>query len=187
MRKENGSSWDGVFLLPGFNEESTSVPSSILNEIEIGQQTQVVRDQLKGAITIFVLSSQVNLQGCKKLRWDLRWENTPQGNVAAHYLFMDNGKFLEQFIPHLSGDEPRVNDNYWLLMRLARVSFCIIAVIDGTSIIRSERYIFSQNLTTTLKKMEKDLIKNGPAKSISQVEQAAQWYMQNSDENSLKY
>lgn len=187
MKKENFSSWEGVFELSGFSEDSTSIPNSILKGIESGQLTQVIRDHLSGAIVLFIPRSQLNMDGYNKMRWELRWESTPHGKIAAHYIFLDNGKFHEQFIPHLANDDVTIKDNYWILRRFANVSYCIIAIIDGDSIVHNEKFIFPHKLVTTLKLMEKDLIKDGPAVSIEDVQQAAQWYMKNSNENSLKY
>ena len=187
ISKEHGYSWEGIFQLPGFNDKYTSVPNQIRSGIDAGQMTQVVRDHLHAAIALFVSNSQVDLTGCNRIRWDIKWKSTPYGNIAAHYILLDNGKFLEQFIPHLSSTEPNVNDNYWLLRRLVREAYCIIAVFDGESIIRVERYIFPRSLINVLRQLEKHLIAKGPANSMEEIQQAAQWYMENSDISDLKF
>jgi hypothetical protein len=187
MKRDHFSTWEGVFEMTEFNESSTTVPPAILKGIEVGQQIQVVRDHLFGAIALFMPYSQDYMQGCNRIRWELRWVNTPFGKIAAHYLFLDNGKFQELFIPHLSSDEPKINENYWLLRRLSRESYLIIAFIDGSSVVRCERFLFPRKLAVDLNRMEKDLIKDGPAASMDVIQQAVQWYMQNSDESNLKY
>jgi hypothetical protein len=121
------------------------------------------------------------------MRWEMKWESTPYGNVATHYLFLDNGQFQEFFIPHLTEGAPKINSNYWLLRRLATEQFCFIVINRGSSVVRNERYMFTPKLLNTLSEMGSDLIESNSALSMSQFKIAVQWYMQNSDESSLKY
>lgn len=187
MSKAHFKSWNGVLHFPGWDESSARISDVIARYIEMGQTAQIIRDHLKGAFAVFIQSSQVKMEGCHKMRWDLKWVDTPYGKIAAHYLFLDNGQFVELFIPHLSDAEPKANTNYWILRRLANLSYCFIAIIQGRTVIRNERYIFPPKLVNALKSMEADLIKDGPAASMGHCQKAAQWYMQNSDVSSLKY
>ncbi len=186
-KKDHATSWDSLFALPGWDERRSQLSDLMMKHVEMDHLVQVVRDHLRGAIAVVVPESRIKLAGCSKMRWELRWESTPQCKVAAHYLFLDNGQFAEFFIPHLAESEAKVNTNYWLLRRLAREQYCFIVINRGRSVIRNERYMFPQTLIRTLQKMESDLISGGPAASMSQFQSAAQYYMQHSDESSLKY
>jgi hypothetical protein len=187
MKTDHFNSWDTIFHIPRWDELQTTLPDLMMKHIEMDHMVQVVRDHLKGAIAVVVPESRIKLAGSSRMRWELRWESTPKGKVAAHYLFLDNGQFQEFFIPHLAEEEPKINSNYWLLRRLANERFCFIVINRGRSVIRNERYLFPLALVKTLSRMGSDLAANGPVPSLSQFQMAAQWYMQNSDESSLKY
>lgn len=187
MKKDNFKSWDTLFNVPGWDEHRTTLSDLIMKYIEMDHMVQVVRDHLRGAVAVVVPENRINLNGCSRLRWELRWETTPYGKVAAHYLFLDNGQFMEMFIPHTSTPEPKINSNYWLLRRLATEKYCFIIVTRGQSVVRNVRYMFPPKLITTLEAMGTELIKSGPSASMAQCQKAAQWYMQNSDESSLRY
>ena len=159
----------------------------MMKHVEMDHMVQVVRDHLKGAIAVVVPEKMLNLAGCSRMRWELRWESTPNGKVAAHYLFLDNGRFAEFFIPPMGEGDPKINNNYWLLRRMANERFCFITIFRGRSVIRNERYLFPPALLKTLSQMGSDLTETGPATSMPKFQTAAQWYMQNSDEGSLRY
>jgi len=143
MCKEHFKSWDSIFRLPAFDETKTTIPSLIAANIESGHYAQVVRDNLRGAIAIIMPeNSKISLTGTK-IRWELKWIKTPNGDVAAHYLFFSNGHFQEMFIPHLSDSEPKINSNYWLLMRLALEKYCLLSIVRGSQVVWSHRFVFS--------------------------------------------
>jgi len=188
MHREHFNSWDTILSLPGWDENKTSLPDLILKHVQLGHSAQIVRDNLRGAIAIVVQENpNIGLYGCSKIRWDLKWINTPQGKVAAHYLFLNNGKFQEMFIPHLDGNEPKINSNYWLLKRLATEKYCFMVIVRGSQVLWNERYFFPGELLNTLKKLEGDLKTEGSISSMERFQTAAQWYMNNSDVNTLKY
>lgn len=187
MKRDHFKSWDTVFHLPRWDESQTELPEVMAKQLERDRTLQVARDHLRPAITVVIPASRVNLAGCSRLRWELRWESTPKGKVAAHYLFLDNGQFQEFFVPPLADGEPNPNSNYWLLQRLARENYCLIVITDGRSVVRNERFLFPASLRQTLVGMGADLLKSGPVISLQEFQRAAQWYMQNSDESSLKF
>ncbi|HEY5593050.1 MAG TPA: hypothetical protein VIK55_18800 [Paludibacter sp.] len=188
MSKEYFKSWDSLLKLPGWNETKTTLPDFIAKHVQLGHLAQLVRDHLRGAIAIVVQENpNIGLDGCSKIRWDLKWVNTPHGKVAAHYLFLNNGKFQEMFIPHLAEDEPTINGNYWLLKRLAAEKYCFIVIVRGTKVIWNERYFFPSELLKTLKQLEKDLKTDGAISSMTKFQTATQWYMNNSDVSTLKF
>jgi hypothetical protein len=187
MKGAHFKSWETVFHFPQWDEHHKVLPDAIIKSVESGSRLQLVRDHLRGAIALIVPENLISLDGCSKMRWELRWNSTPEGNIAAHYLFLDNGQFGEFFVPHLAEEEPTMNANYWLLRRLANEQYCFIVICRGNTVIRNERYLFPSKLMKTLSKMESDLIKTGPISSLAQSQEAAQWYMKNSDENTLKY
>jgi hypothetical protein len=188
MKKEYFNSWDTMMNLPRWDENRTSLPDLMAKHLQLGHSAQIVRDHLRGAIAIVVQENpNIGLDGCSKIRWDLKWVNTPQGKVAAHYLFLNNGKFQEMFIPHLDGSEPKINSNYWLLKRLVAEKYCFIVIVRGSKVIWNERYFFTTELLKTLKKLEGDLNTDGAISSMNKFQDAAQWYMNNSDVSTLKY
>jgi hypothetical protein len=188
MNKEYFKSWDTILKLPGWNENKTSLPELIAKHVQLGHSAQLVRDHLRGAIAIVVQENpNIGLDGCSKIRWDLKWVNTPHGKVAAHYLFLNNGKFQEMFIPHLDASEPKIDSNFWLLKRLATEIYCFIVIVRGSKVIWNERYFFTPDLLKTLKQLERDLKTDGAISSMNKFQTAAQWYMNNSDIKTLKY
>jgi hypothetical protein len=188
MNKEYFKTWDSLFRLPSWQDKKTTLPEFMTRFIEMGHYTQVVRDHLKGAVAIVVPENpNIGLDGCTKIRWDLKWVESPHGKVAAHYLFLNNGKFQEMFIPHLTENEPTINSNFWLLKRLAAEKYCFIVIVRGSKVIWNERYFFPTELLKTLKKLEGDLKTDGAISSMNKFQTAAQWYMNNSDINTLKY
>lgn len=188
MNKEYFKSWDTLLQLPGWDENKTTLPDLMAKHLQLGHSAQLIRDHLRGAIAIVVEENpNIGLNGCSKIRWDLKWVNTPQGKVAAHYLFLNNGKFQEMFIPHLDGNEPKINSNYWLLKRLAAEKYCFIVIVRGSKVSWNERYFFPPELLKTLKKLEGDLKTDGAISSMNRFQSAAQWYMNNSDVSTLKY
>jgi len=187
MCKEHFKSWDSLFRLSAFDQSKTPVSPIITDDIERGRYAQVVRDHLRGAVAIILPENpNINLAGTK-IRWELKWINTPNGNVAAHYIFFSNGKFQEMFIPHLTENEPKINSNYWLLRRLALEKYCLIGIVRGSKVIWSQRFVFSPSQLKTLQQLGADLKKDGPVSSMDKFQTASQWYMNNSDEGALKY
>jgi hypothetical protein len=188
MKKEYFNSWDTLLNLSGWNENKTSLPDLMAKHLQLGHSAQIIRDNLRGAIAIVVQENpNIVLDGCSKIRWDLKWISTPQGKIAAHYLFLNNGKFQEMFIPHLDGKEPKINSNYWLLKRLGEEKYCFIVIVRGSKVIWNERYYFPSELLKTLKNLGRDLKTDGAISSMSKFQTAAQWYMNNSDVSTLKY
>lgn len=187
MKRDHFQSWETIFNLPHWDEAQTALPDLMMKHLEMNHCAQVVRDHLRGAIAIVVPENKVNLAGCSRMRWELKWASTPLGSVATHYLFFDNKTFLELFIPHTSAGAPMISSNYWLLRRLALEKHCFIVITRDRSVVRNERFIFPTTLLQTLDSMSAELKKCGPVSSTPQFQKAAQWYMQNTDESSLKY
>jgi hypothetical protein len=188
MNKEYFKSWDTILHLPGWDENKTVLPDLMANHLRLGHSAQIVRDNLRGAIAIVIHENpSIGLEGCTKIRWDLKWVESPNGKVAAHYLFLNNGKFQEMFIPHLTEDEPTINSNFWLLKRLSAEQYCFIVIVRGSRVIWNERYFFPTELLKTLNKLEGDLKTDGAISSMNKFQTAAQRYMDNSDINNLKY
>ena len=188
MNKEYFKSWDPILKLPGFDENRKTLPDFMAKHLQLGHSAQLVRDHLRGAIAIVVQETpNIALDGCSKIRWDFKWINTPHGKVAAHYLFLNNGKFQEMFIPHLAENEPTINSNFWMLKRLTTEKYCFIIIVRGSKVIWNERYFFPAELLKTLKKLEADLNKDGAISSMEKFQAAAQWYMNNSDVSTLKH
>lgn len=189
MHKKHFNIWNNIFEINGWDETQKEIPDLMKYNVENGLVAQVVRNNLRIAIAIVLPLSKVNLTGCNKMRWELKWVKTPHGKIAAHYLFFDSGKFAEFFIPSIQEHTPeqRMNHSYWLLRRLALETYCFIVISDGNKVVRNEKYIFPSNLILTLKSMGKDILQGDTVSSISAYQMATQWYMNNSDINDLKY
>lgn len=188
MSRDHFQTWETLPQLPTWNEKKSTIPELIATNVATTHYAQIVRDNLRSAFAIVVpWSPGIDLKGCTKIRWELKWVDTPHGKLAAHYLFLNNAKFQEMFIPHLSESEARVNHNYWMLRRLADEKYCFIVITSGKSVLWNERYMFPSALQNTLQRLGNDLKKDGPASSMVKCQNAAQWYMNNSDINALKY
>jgi hypothetical protein len=188
MNKEHFKTWDSLFQLPCWDEKKTVLTDLMKKHIESEHYAQVVRDHLRGAVAIVVPENpNIGIEGCSKIRWDLKWISTPHGKIAAHYLFLNNGKFQEMFMPHLTGSDPSINSNFWLLKRLVLENYCFIVIVRNSKVIWNERFIFPPVLLKTLSQMGIDLKKDGAISSMDKFQTAAQWYMNNSDVSTLKY
>ena len=77
---------------------------------------------------------------------------------------------------------------YWLIRRFCEIESVFICYVNGNKILYNRRYHFPKTLFPKLKKIKKKLVKMElPSDYDTKFKQAAQWYMNNSNLDDIKW
>jgi len=192
MREYYFKDWENIFTYPGWSEDMTKVPPVMLAVRNSGQFVQIVRDGL--TLTLAILVS-VNRQHFPPelvdARWKPFWIDTPFGPVFPHYAMfrLPNGKIYRQeysLSPYSSTIHQR-NGN-WLIRRFCEIDSIFIVVNEVDDVIFNFRFVYTESVRNMLASVKEKLMKMIlPSDHETKIQKAMQWYMENSDIETVPY
>lgn len=187
MRGRYFEQWDGLFSCPGWDGETTIVPSVMLDLQNDGQAIQSIRDGIRRSIAVLLPASRDGFpNNITASKWKPVWFDTPHGPVFEHYVMLQlsDGSIRRQelCVNPYPIEPPHPRHGNWLLHRLATLDSIFIAFNDGADVIYNQRFIFDRATVRALQQVASKIDKLvWDSKASEKFVAAAQWYMQNSD------
>jgi hypothetical protein len=193
MREQHFRDWENIFTYPGWSEDMTKVPPVILAVQNDEQFVQIVRDGLTLTLAIFVGVNRQNFpRKVVDARWKPLWIDTPFGPIFPHYAMfrLPSGKIYRQEYSLSPYPLRKIHQRHgnWLIRRFCEVGSVFLVVNEGDDVIFNFRSVYTESVCTMLASVKERLAKvTLPSDHDTQVQRAMQWYMENSDIETILY
>jgi ankyrin repeat protein len=185
--------WEDLFDFESWSEHRTTLEGLMLQRLIQEKHVQIVCHCLTPSFAmVYGCDNKSFCDDIKRMRWELRWANTPYGSIAVHYLIWtgpgDESHRNEAFLPHGISNPPSARDGFCLLQRLAESDHCYLVFSDGAGKVhRNELFEFPEPLKATLQDVKNQLDKIGPCDPRELMDKAGKWYMANAEIKSITF
>ena len=195
MLSTHWENWEHLFSYNGWGEQTVTLPDMMFSLLSTqGESVQIVRDRLKFSITVLVPTTQMQIPHNEivESKWIPFWIDTPYGPLFVHYcLFrMKSGEIFrsEAFTSVYPITPIHQRTGYWLIRRFCELKDIFICYVDGDKVLFNRRYHFPKSLFPQLAKIKNKLgDMKLPPDHETKFKQAAQWYMNNSNLDDIKW
>jgi len=195
MLSNHYQNWDHVFSYNGWWEETNTLPDIMTNLLSTrGESVQIVRDGIKLSIAVLVPTTQmqISVNEVADSKWVPLWVDTPHGPIFVHYTIfkMKSGEIFrsESFTSVYPLTPIHQRTGYWLIRRFCELKSVFICYVNGNEILYNKRYEFPKSLIPKLNSIKEKLSKMElPSDHETKFNQAAQWYMNNSNLDDIKW
>jgi hypothetical protein len=192
MRERYCQNWDNIFAYYGWSDKVKSVSALMLALQNEGNPMQIVRDGLALTLVALIPVARSQFPDVVDCRWKPVWVDTPHGPVFEHYVMLKlrSGEVRKQemTISPYPVEPPHPRNGNWLIRRACEIDSIFIAFNDGSSVVYNKRYTFSGELKSRLRDIKKRIGQLSlPPNHIAKFREAAQWYMQNSNLDDIKW
>lgn len=195
MLTNHYENWDHLFSYCGWWKQTSTLPEMMLNLLSTrGESVQLVRDGLKLSIAILVPTTQMQIRADEiaESKWIPLWIDTPHGPLFVHYsLFkLRSGEIFrsEAFTSVYPITPIHQRIGYWLIRRFCELKSLFVCYVDGNEVLYNRRYDFPKALFPKLIKIKEKLSSMElPPDHDTKFKQAAQWYMNNSNLDDIKW
>ncbi len=195
MLTNHWENWDHLFSYCGWWEETKILPDMMFNLLSTrGESVQIVRDGLKLSIAVLVPTTQMQIPANEiaESKWIPFWIDTPHGPLFVHYsLFkLKSGEIWRSegctsVYPIMPIHQ---RTGYWLIRRIFELESIFVCYVNGNKVLYNRRYNFPKTLFPKLKEIKKKLSNiELPLDYDTKFKQAAQWYMNNSNLDDIKW
>jgi hypothetical protein len=195
MLTNHYENWDHLFSYCGWREQTITLPDMMFNLLSTrGELVQIVRDGLKLSIAVLVPTTQMQIPADEiaESKWIPLWIDTPHGPLFVHYsLFkLKSGEiFRSEGCTSVYPITPiHQRTGYWLIRRFCELKSIFVCYVNGNEVLYNRRYDFPKTLSAKLIKIKEKLSNiELPPDYDTKFKLSAQWYMNNSNLDDIKW